>query len=213
MRSKLNTIALLTLCVAVPVCGQQSGPVEYIESTSPLPGGGFVSSVFYPGQTVPGHLDETSLNVPLVAQQSVLNQQLPANAAPAATAPVQYVVPQAAPAWNVPTLGIPAAWDRSMRAAGCACRPNTVAQPQLAAPPRQYIAPPQQYIVPPAATQPPTLGQTGYRTALNPVVTNGNAVQIQNMPPNTYMGRGVFGGPSQYVDGQPVRNLFKFISH
>jgi hypothetical protein len=36
-------------------------------------------------------------------------------------------------------------------------------------------------------------------------------VATQNMPPGTYLGRGLIGQPTAYVDGQPVRNLFRYI--
>ncbi len=208
MKSMSCVLALLMLAFGSAVHGQdnQVQPQEYIQSTSPLPNGGFVSSVFYPGQNMRGHLDETSLTIPHLAQQIApgsaprsISSGVPVMSSPSAIAPVQQnFFPQTVSAWNVPNLGIPAAWDRSIRR-GCACQPGTIVQPQM--------------VAPPVATQPTTLTQSGYRTALNPVVTTGANLQLQNMPPNVYVGRGVFGGPSQYIDGQPVRNLFRFISH
>jgi hypothetical protein len=38
------------------------------------------------------------------------------------------------------------------------------------------------------------------------------AVRLQNMPPGTYVGRGLIGQPAAYVDGQPLRNLIRYIS-
>ncbi len=39
-----------------------------------------------------------------------------------------------------------------------------------------------------------------------------NAVVIrQNYPPGTYLGQGIIGQPTAYVDGQPVRNLMRYI--
>ncbi len=34
---------------------------------------------------------------------------------------------------------------------------------------------------------------------------------IQNLPPGTYVGRGLLGQPTAYVDGQPMRNLLRFL--
>lgn len=36
-------------------------------------------------------------------------------------------------------------------------------------------------------------------------------VRLQNLPPGTYVGQGVIGQPKAYVDGQPMRNLFRYI--
>ena len=37
-------------------------------------------------------------------------------------------------------------------------------------------------------------------------------LKLQNMPVGTYLGQGVIGQPTAYVDGQPVRNLLRYIS-
>jgi hypothetical protein len=31
------------------------------------------------------------------------------------------------------------------------------------------------------------------------------------MQPNAYPGQGIFGSPKMYVDGQPVRNLMRYL--
>ncbi len=36
-------------------------------------------------------------------------------------------------------------------------------------------------------------------------------VRLQNLPPGTYVGQGIIGQPKAYVDGQPMRNLFRYI--
>lgn len=36
-------------------------------------------------------------------------------------------------------------------------------------------------------------------------------IPIRNLPPSTYMGQGLFGQPKAFVDGQPIRNLFRFL--
>lgn len=37
-------------------------------------------------------------------------------------------------------------------------------------------------------------------------------LKLQNMPIGTYYGQGIIGQPTAYVDGQPVRNLLRYIS-
>jgi len=37
-------------------------------------------------------------------------------------------------------------------------------------------------------------------------------IQFRNMPPGTYLGQGVIGQPTAYVDGQPIRNLLRYVS-
>ena len=37
-------------------------------------------------------------------------------------------------------------------------------------------------------------------------------VQFRNMPPGVYLGQGVIGQPTAYVDGQPIRNLLRYVS-
>ncbi len=37
-------------------------------------------------------------------------------------------------------------------------------------------------------------------------------VQFRNMPPGTYLGQGLIGQPTAYVDGQPIRNLLRYVA-
>lgn len=49
----------------------------------------------------------------------------------------------------------------------------------------------------------------------NVVGTSNNrppGVTLQNMPPGTYVGRGLLGQPAAYIDGQPLRNLIRYIT-
>ena len=50
----------------------------------------------------------------------------------------------------------------------------------------------------------------------NPIVTGSGAYQpiirLANIKPGTYLGQGIIGQPTAYVDGQPVRNLLRYIS-
>ena len=37
-------------------------------------------------------------------------------------------------------------------------------------------------------------------------------IQFRNFPPGVYLGQGLIGQPTAYVDGQPVRNLLRYVS-
>lgn len=37
-------------------------------------------------------------------------------------------------------------------------------------------------------------------------------IKFRNMPPGTYLGQGLIGQPTAYVDGQPIRNLLRYIA-
>lgn len=37
-------------------------------------------------------------------------------------------------------------------------------------------------------------------------------IRLQNLPPGTYLGQGLIGQPTAYVDGQPVRNLLRYLA-
>ena len=37
-------------------------------------------------------------------------------------------------------------------------------------------------------------------------------IQFRNLPPGTYLGQGIIGQPTAYVDGQPVRNLLRYVA-
>lgn len=110
--------------------------------------------------------------------------------------------PQAA--WQVPTLGI---------------TNNTVLRPNVSAVSVDNSAaaiPPEIRIEVPGGSNPPAV-------IGNPALGAGLAssgmtapryqplVKLQNLPPGTYLGQGVIGQPKAYVDGQPMRNLLRYI--
>ena len=37
-------------------------------------------------------------------------------------------------------------------------------------------------------------------------------LRLQNMPAGTYLGQGIIGQPTAYVDGQPIRNLLRYVA-
>ena len=50
-------------------------------------------------------------------------------------------------------------------------------------------------------------GRFGTATgSINPMI------QFRNNPPGTYLGQGLIGQPTAYVDGQPFRNLFRYVT-
>ena len=67
---------------------------------------------------------------------------------------------------------------------------------------------------PPVETMSPN-GNT-FQNWWNPIASGTGAYQpilrLQNMPPGTYLGQGIIGQPTAYVDGQPLRNLLRYIS-
>lgn len=87
-------------------------------------------------------------------------------------------------------------------------------------------------IQPPAASQVPTLAfpnQNPAVTTVNSIASAGvqkNAwispdssntgvyqpvIRLANVPPGTFVGQGIIGQPKAYVDGQPIRNLLRYV--
>ena len=109
-------------------------------------------------------------------------------------------------------------------AANCNCNPASAGMVASTVPPYTTgvpavpFAPPSGLpgTVPTSMTQPNGTGAAGASaatTAYYPYLT-GNfqpIVATKNLPPGTYMGRGMLGQPTAYVDGQPMRNLFRYV--
>lgn len=231
---------LIAFCVEVTAQDPANQPLEYIESSSPLPGGGVVTSISVPGQSGPTYntnsdganslppntIREASLRqAGQQSGQSVLDRQLQpgttASRQPAAAIAPQRTlqVPtsgygvtqntyQAPLVAQVPSLGVPTTLNRAMRPNCSSCNVNAPGYGGVAPPTKVYT---------PAASLPPTLGAQGQgyyqggtmvppqRSVYTPVV------RLQNMPPNVYAGQGIIGSPKLYVDGQPIRNLMRYL--
>ena len=105
-------------------------------------------------------------------------------AVPAATAPVLQIQP---PANQIPSLSIQ---DPSLNPAALPTQIN----PGIGV---------------------PQIGANSQNRFLSPFVSGSGAYQpiirLSNMQPGTYLGQGIIGQPTAYVDGQPVRNLLRYI--
>lgn len=243
------TVAVAFVAVAlmtVDLCGQQQQqqPMEYIESSSPLPGGGVVSSVYMPGQRgpvyrqVPGGQPNLANNTSPSTSgtgsgsgQSVLDQSLAPSAGQTNTQGVNsqgsaprvasnnlgvttYQLPiqnpqvtnafQVPAASQIPSLGVPTQWNRAIRSGGCGtCGPGAgvvpfglgqQSQPATAFSQGQFAPQVQNYFQ-----------QPQQRTTYTPLF------QLQQFPVNAYAGQGILGSPKLYVDGQPIRNLMRYL--
>lgn len=123
-----------------------------------------------------------------------------------------------------PAGGPPGTTSTSVAANGAACQcgvpsvASPVVPPYTTGVPTIPFAPPPSLpgTIPTSSTIPTASAATGATTpttAYYPYLT-GNfqpIVATKNMPPGTYMGRGMFGQPTAYVDGQPMRNLFRYV--
>ena len=242
---------------------------EYIQSTSPIAGGGSVTSISKPGQGVQTITSIASLPAVSPQQPAVATGFTPRSNAPFGTGVIQqqpagntmatgtntrYAYPaSSAPTAYAPTAGsIPAATtgapnynnnsrfsaqDYQNQAFGATMSTRQVADtayrqnaPILATPTGQFNYP---YGVAPGHDQPDSGGECGYSQpeysnarpassrlpappqgtppGMVPPMSGTQAVNYQNMPPGVYAGRNISGKTKSYVDGQPLRNLFRYI--
>lgn len=224
--------------IAQPTQGTSSSgqTLEYIESSSPVPGGGVVSSVYVPGQRGPvyrggpangtgagqgngqgqsvldpslssGNSTPRQAYLPPLVNSQIDNRQrvyqIPNPQAPAATYQVPTTNYQVPAASQIPSLGVPTNWDRSIRANNnCAgCGPGAGVVPYGFG----------------QATTPVVGGQVARFPQSQPVFsppqrsTYTPLIPLQRFPPNAYAGQGIIGSPKLYVDGQPVRNLLRYL--
>jgi hypothetical protein len=125
--------------------------------------------------------------------------------------------------WQVPTLGInnntvlrPNVSALSVPTQGV--DPNAASNPpalNIEIPGSTTTGPSIQY---PQAYGPYATSTTQPNLLFDPATLNSSntriqpLVKLQNLPPGTYLGQGVIGQPKAYVDGQPVRNLLRYIT-
>lgn len=71
-------------------------------------------------------------------------------------------------------------------------------------------------VAPASSTNLPTticcLPPSAYQNVVGKSKNPPAVVTLQNMPPGTYVGRGLVGQPAAYIDGQPLRNLIRYIT-
>lgn len=241
-------VGLLAIaCFSTDVSGQQQQqqPMEYIESSSPIPGGGVVSSVYVPGESGPVYRrtpgsspSPATNNQPVRATtdnsaapnasgsgQSVLDPSLSSTTASQAYPRVASNVPatqrayqvpaqpqtvnayQVPAASQIPSLGVPTNWNRAIRTPGCAgCGPGAGVVPYGLGQPGQ---PSQAFYQGQAMPQPQNYFQQPQQQQQRQTFTP--LFQLQSFPVNAYAGQGVLGSPKLYVDGQPIRNIMRYL--
>ena len=137
-------------------------------------------------------------------------------------------------AYQLPTLGIGSARiaRRPQLFSNCNCNPQTFSAGRVAVPPgtqvtalqapsltiqdpSQAAAAFQQPATAQPAFQQPSLAFQNTGSWWDPIVTGSGVyqpiVRMANVKPGTYLGQGIVGQPTAYVDGQPVRNLLRYI--
>lgn len=130
--------------------------------------------------------------------------------------------------YQIPTLGLPQhVTNRRLRPrlfGSCCGSPvsGTAPVPALQAPVLQLQPTAEQIpslsIQDPSQTPLLSSGQLGTSSSFfNAPVRQGSAayqplIRLSNMQPGTYLGQGIIGQPTAYVDGQPVRNLLRYLS-
>lgn len=238
MKSYLIAASVLTFVLpfAASALGQQlaSPASEFISSSSPLPDGSIVTTTYYPKL---GVAPETRLTVgvgPIAnpysvaakpsIEQSVL-QSNPALVSQSAVsiAPVQTLALPTPPIQTsgqypivqVPTWGNPFAGPRRYLPRNYQPANYNVGPPQIQA---GYLPSGTVYPYPDASTPPTLLPNVSDATVAPPPSYAGSTrvnyqplLRFQNLPPGTYMGQGMIGQPTAYVDGQPIRNLLRYI--
>jgi len=215
------------LLLSVPLWGQQPNgreSQEFIRSSSPLGGDAMVTSdwrpdqgnrvivtsnairsgnlVVSPGLQVAQRPQQEPAFTGSSVPQSVMDDQLPADAAGSSTA---------APAQTVPAITsegqvlIPGGTDTAASPGAGQIPTWGTYRPYVGVQlPRIQRRAGQRIIF-------PAVNTVGYTSPLT--CRNGRWFSnYQNAPSGTYLGRGMLGQPTAYVDGQPVRNMLRFIT-
>jgi hypothetical protein len=265
----MNRIMLVVLlcCIAqvptrVDAQTQQRPPIsqEYIQSVSPVAGGGSIVSRSIPGQTVQtvttvSQFPPTSNINPAIGYQPLRYQgQWSSQANPGNG----YLYPSSNSTFATPqptnTLGYRPVGNPTVQQPGMYQSPNnqgaqncptclgarttttTTNYPvQISSPipPSQIqsgiantpptISPPPSLLAPQPVYAPSNNWQTGGPYDPNLVASSGTnsaakkscdpVVALRNLPPATYIGQGIFGQPKAYIDGEPIRNFFRYLTY
>lgn len=225
-------------CVNTAVAQQAAANTEFITSSSPLPDGSIVTTTYFPKsgagretKWAPGA--GTAVSSPTVStgrpalEQSVLQGGPPQSSpisAPTTFSPRPLVETVQVPNFGtavmpangnstiiIPNWGNPFAGPRRYLPSNYQSTGYNVVGPQVAT---GYL--PSGTVYPyPAASTVPTLNTSPQLSPIvygaNPRVNNQTVYELQNMRPGTYLGRGAIGQPKAYVDGQPLRNLLRYV--
>ena len=248
------SIISISLLILTPVSlhAQTADPIripgEFIESSSPLPGGGSVTSRAIPGRGVQTFVEIASLPKIERSQSITAGRSLQNTSRPTSTR-ITYPYPETrnripgrltaahsaqSSATPPQTLQPRTAYQLSPQyrtaQANCNCGPTNLGAPpanfapslDIQVPGQTGVATGQDSVIyggntlqlPPVTNQPNQVGSSFSRW-WNPIWTGSGAYQpvipFRNMSPGTYLGQGIVGQPTAYVDGQPIRNLLRYI--
>ncbi len=138
-----------------------------------------------------------------------------------ATAPQNHQIP-----YQIPTLGLSNTLTarRAQFGSNCDCNSQSLQRVPAVHGPVLQIQPPAS-LVPTLAI--PNQGQAATTVnAIAPVGVQQNTwrtpissstgvyqpvIRLANVPPGTFVGQGIIGQPKAYVDGQPIRNLMRYV--
>jgi hypothetical protein len=228
MRHLLLAILLAVNASTNLASAQTANSSEFIEATSPLQNGGSVTSRTAPSEGLRTWFSPNSPPGATEPRETAANSDagsgfgtLPA----ASTSPSSYPYP------GLPAGGVPIGQVSALPFDPFAGTSAITQLPTLGILPQSSLRPDWQTgslppVGPPAATLTPALtpGTGGFASptiqypqvlppVAGPVSSTGYRplVRLRNMPPGTYLGQGVLGQPKAYVDGQPVRNLLRYV--
>jgi len=191
------------LVLALPISGlAQQRPTaasqEFRFASSPLAGGGKVTS-----QSVPGHPNQILTIVSGLPVQGAMPATVPTSGR---DENLSNRLPTVSPGprnvnFQSPTLGMGPSRPRPVTN-DCQCK---------ATQPTAYQAVAGRV---PASSTNAAIDDARYAIPAEDAATSGTLFEptrYQNLPPGTYMGESLFGKPKAYVDGEPIRNIFRFI--
>lgn len=208
-------------------------PREYVQSSSPLGDGSQITSRSVAGGDSRIYLSQASQGYQSYSPTPVMTGYQPAG--PWQSAPWGAVAPnQQGTGYGYPTtaqvptntLGLPPVgqgWGQA--GAGAYQQTNYSVPPNCSSCTGAGVYPMQvQYPGQPPVQYPP---QPSYTSGFQPMqpqswgvptdpvsanrVNYSPVLGLRNLPPGTYLGQGIVGQPKAYVDGEPVRNLFRYI--
>jgi hypothetical protein len=167
----------------------QTGPYDYVQSSSPLGDGRIITRSQFSQSTPNGVQQKT---------QTTLSGRV-------AVLPTQYRTALQVPAANVaPSINSQITQPPNVLSPN-ACSTCGPANGQIYPYPGSN-AQVGNFQNGPFASQPPaTYGGFTANNGPRPLI------KLRNLPPTTYLGQGILGQPTAYVPGEPFRNIFRYI--